>query len=73
MNWYIVYEKDDKINDLLVWFNNQPDMKAFILKSERFWSKNGVKQFVELPMYPNYIFVETDNLEEARDKMMHKR
>lgn len=60
MNWYIVYEKDDKINDLLVWFNNQPDMKAFILKSERFWSKNGVKQFVELPMYPNYIFVETD-------------
>ena len=60
MNWYIIFENNEKIKDLLVWFNKQPDMKAFIVKSERFWKKDGKKMFIEKPMYPNYIFVETN-------------
>ena len=60
MNWYIIFENNEKIKDLLVWFNKQPDVKAFIVKSERFWKKDGKKMFIEKPMYPNYIFVETN-------------
>lgn len=70
MNWYIIFENNDKIDDLLFWFNNQPEMKAFIVKSERFWKKDGKKEFVEMPMYPNYIFVETNLDEKEFDKLV---
>lgn len=38
MNWYIIFINDNKINDLIVYFNNQPGMSAFVPKIENWWT-----------------------------------
>ena len=35
MNWYIIFANDNKINDLLLYFNNHPEMTAFVPKIEK--------------------------------------
>ena len=58
MNWYIIFANDNKINDLLLYFNNHPEMTAFVPKIEKLMKKDGKKVFAEVPMFPNYIFIE---------------
>ena len=59
MNWYIIFVNENKINDLVIYFNNQPGMKAFVPKIEKWMKKDGEKRFFEVPMFPSYIFIET--------------
>lgn len=59
MNWYIIFVNDNKINDLIVYFNNQPGMSAFVPKIEKLMNRDGKKVFLEVPMFPNYLFIET--------------
>ena len=60
MNWYIIFANDNKINDLLLYFNNHPEMTAFVPKIEKLMKKIGKKVFAEVPMFPNYIFIESE-------------
>ena len=60
MNWYIIFPNDNKINDLLLYFNNHPEMTAFVPKIEKLMKKDGKKVFAEVPMFPNYIFIESE-------------
>ena len=60
MNWYIIFANDNKINDLLFYFNNHPEMTAFVPKIEKLMKKDGKKVFAEVPMFPNYIFIESE-------------
>lgn len=60
MNWYIIFVNVNKINDLVVYFNNQPGMSAFVPKIEKLMSKKGKKEFLKVPMFPNYLFIETE-------------
>ena len=60
MNWYIIFANDNKINDLLLYFNNHPEMTAFVPKIEKLMKKDGKKVFAEVPMFPNYIFIESE-------------
>ena len=53
MNWYIIFANDNKINDLLLYFNNHPEMTAFVPKIEKLMKKDGKKVFAEVPMFPN--------------------
>lgn len=39
MNWYIIFANDNKINDLLLYFNNHPEMTAFVPKIEKLMKK----------------------------------
>ena len=41
MNWYIIFANDNKINDLLLYFNNHPEMTAFVPKIEKLMKKDG--------------------------------
>ena len=68
MNWYLIFANDNKINDLLLYFNNHPEMTAFVPKIEKLMKKDGKKVFAEVPMFPNYIFIES--LEKDMDSMM---
>lgn len=64
MNWYIIFENDRRINNLLLSFNDQPEINAFVPKVEKLMSKDGKKWFLEVPMFPNCLFVETRLSEE---------
>ena len=59
MNWYVIFVNEDKINDLIIYFNNQPNIHAFIPKIEKLMKKDGEKVFLQVPMFPNYVFIET--------------
>lgn len=59
VNWYVIFVNKNKINDLLICFNKQPGMKAFVPKIERWMKKDGEKKFYEVDMFPSYIFIET--------------
>lgn len=68
MNWYVIFVTKNKINELMFYFNNQPGIKAFIPKIEKLISKEGEKDFLETPMFPNYLFIETSlNEQEFND------
>ena len=41
MNWYVIFVNEDKINDLIVYFNNQPGMSAFVPKIEKLMTREG--------------------------------
>ena len=47
MNWYIIFANDNKINDLLLYFNNHPEMTAFVPKIEKLMKKDGKKVSTE--------------------------
>lgn len=44
----------------MLYFDRQVDMFAFVPKIDKFMSINEVKSFIEIPMFPNYVFVETE-------------
>ena len=60
MNWYVIFVNENKINDLIVYFNNQPGMSAFVPKTEKLMNKEGKKVFLEVTMFPNYLFIESE-------------
>lgn len=60
MNWYVIFVNEDKINDLIVYFNNQPGMSAFVPKIEKLMTREGKKVFLETVMFPNYLFIESE-------------
>ena len=70
MNWYVIFVNKDKINQLLVYFNNQPGINAFIPKIEKLISKEGKKDFLEVPMFLNYLFIETSFNEQEFGEMI---
>ena len=68
MNWYVIFVTKNKINELMLYFNNQPSINTFIPKIEKLISKEGKKAFLEVPMFPNYLFIETSlNEQEFND------
>lgn len=70
MNWYVIFVNIDKINELMFYFNNQPGMNAFVPKIEKLMSKEGKKDFLEVPMFPNYLFIETSLNEQEFNEMI---
>lgn len=72
MNWYVIFVNIDKINKLMFYFNNQPDINAFVPKIEKLMSKEGKKVFLEVTMFPNYLFIETSLNEQEFNEMIEE-
>lgn len=70
MNWYVIFVNKDKINELVFYFNNLPSINAFIPRIEKLMSKEGKKVFLEVPMFPNYLFIETSLNEQGFHEMV---
>lgn len=70
MNWYVIFVNKDKINELIFYFNNLPGINAFIPRIEKLISKEGKKEFLEVPMFPNYLFIETSLNEQEFSEMI---
>lgn len=70
MNWYVIFVNKDKINEVVFYFNNLPGTNAFIPRIEKLISKEGKKEFLEVPMFPNYLFIETSLSEQAFSEMI---
>lgn len=70
MNWYVIFVNKDKINELVFYFNNLPSINAFIPRIEKLMSKEGKKVFLEVPMFPNYLFIETSLNEQEFSEMI---
>ena len=69
MNWYVIFVTKNKIDELMVYFNNQPSMNAFIPKIEKLMSKEGEKGFIEVPMFPDYLFIKTSLSEQEFNEL----
>ena len=60
MYWYFLRYKSDSSENLINFFNSQQNTFAFIPKTEKWYSINGVKSWVVKNMYPDYVFVRCD-------------
>ncbi len=60
MYWYIIHVKYEKYNDLLNYFNSQENCYAFKPMIEKWFSNSQVKEYQNILMYPDYIFVKSD-------------
>lgn len=60
MYWYFFRCKSDSSENLINFFNSQQNTFAFIPKTEKWYSINGVKSWVVKNMYPDYVFVRCD-------------
>lgn len=56
---YVVRVKGDKKDMLVDFFNEQDGMNAFIPRIEKWYSINGVKDYILKDLYPDLIFINT--------------
>ena len=59
MYWYFIYNKSNSSSSLIRFFNNEPNIVAFIPKIEQWYNVKGVKDYVIRDMYPGYIFIKS--------------
>lgn len=60
MFWYIVHVKSNKENKYVTGFNHCDDFNAFIPKVEKWYTVNGIKDYILKDLYPGYIFITSD-------------
>ena len=59
MFWYIVHVKSKGDKKLACYLNEQGNVKAFIPKVEKWYTINGIKDYIIKDLYPDYLFIKT--------------